>query len=133
MRGPHFNSVLNWVDRSLSLEQIHGSAALVARHHLKGNRKSSIDNIGEVAIERGLGRWLKPNMTADLAYAKVVTTIKAYKRKYRRVLPKEQLDQIRIPSLRTFQRRCEQFDKYTRDYYRKGPYYANKVHRIYRQ
>jgi putative transposase len=128
-----FNTILDWIDRWLTFGQFHGKAALVAKSHLKGNRGSPVGHIGEIAIERGLWRWLTPNMSTEMAYARVVVAVKAQKRLLRSVLTKEELDAIETPSLRTFQRRCKQIDKYTRDYYRKGPDYANKVHRIYRQ
>jgi putative transposase len=131
--GYHFNTVLDWIDRWLSLGALYGKSALVNRHHLKGNRQPPFDPIGEIAIERGLWRWLTPNMTRLLAYAKVVSTVNAYKRKCRRFLTEDELQLIETPSFRTFQRRCALVDKYTRDYYRKGPYYANKIHKIYRQ
>jgi putative transposase len=132
-KPPHFNTVLDWIDRWLRLGELYGKSALVNRHHLKGNRSPPFDPIGEIAIERGLWRWLTPNMTKEMAYAKVVSTVNAYKRKYRRYLTETELLLIETPSFRTFQRRCSLIDKYTRDYYRKGPYYANKVHKIYRQ
>jgi putative transposase len=131
--GYHFNTVLDWIDRWVTLGELYGKACLVGRHHLKGNRQSTVKGIGDIAIERGLWRWLTPNMTREMAYAKVVSTVAAYKRKLRRVLTKKELELIETPSKRTFQRRCASIDKYTRDYYRKGPAYANKVHRIYRQ
>ncbi|SFM13652.1 putative transposase [Bradyrhizobium sp. NFR13] len=132
-KGCHFNTVLDWIDRWLRLGELYGKSALVNRHHLKGNRKPTFDLIGDMAIERGLWRWLTPNMTKEIAYAKVVSTVNAYKRKCRRYLTEAELLLIETPSFRTFQRRCASIDKYTRDYYRKGPYYANRVHKIYRQ
>jgi putative transposase len=131
--GPHFNTVLDWIDRWLRLGELYGKSALVNRHHLKGNRKPPFDPIGEIAIERGLWRWLTPNMTKEMAHAKVVSTVNAYKRKCRRYLTDAELQLIETPSFRTFQRRCSLIDKYTRDYYRKGPEYANRVHKIYRK
>ncbi|MGK7062664.1 hypothetical protein AB4853_40000 [Bradyrhizobium sp. 1050_B9_N1_2] len=132
-KGCHFNTVLDWIDRWLRLGEIYGKSALVNRHYLKGNRTPAFDPIGEIAIERGLWRWLTPGMTREMAYAKVVSTVNAYKRKCRRHLSETELQLIETPSLRTFQRRCSQIDKYTRDYYRKDPHYANRVHRIYRK
>ncbi len=132
-KGPHFNTVLDWIDRWLRLGELYGKSALVNRHHLKGNRNPPFDPIGEMAIERGLWRWLTPNMKREMAYAKVVSTVNAYKRKCRRYLTEAELLLIETPSFRTFQRRCSSIDKYTRDYYRKGPHYANRVHKIYRQ
>jgi putative transposase len=129
----HFNTVLDWIDRWLRLGELYGKSALVNRHYLKGNRKPAFDPIGEMAIERGLWRWLTPNMKREIAYAKVVSTVNAYKRKWRRYLTEAELSLIETPSFRTFQRRCSSIDRYTRDYYRKGPDYANKVHKIYRQ
>ena len=60
-----------------------------------------------------------------------MTSVRAYKRTLSRHLAPEELDLIEAPSLRTFQRRCKAVDKYVRDYYRKGPEYAAKVHRTY--
>jgi putative transposase len=131
--GPHFNTVLDWIDRWLRLGELYGKSALVNRHYLKGNRSPPFDPIGEMAIERGLWRWLTPNMKKEIAYAKVVSTVNAYRRKCRRYLTEAELLLIETPSYRTFQRRCSLIDKYTRDYYRKGPDYANRVHKIYRQ
>lgn len=128
---PHFTTVLEWFDCWMTLFDIHGKACLVARHHLKGNRRGKFGHVGEVAIERGLWRWLSPNMTMQMAYAKVFASVQAYKRKLRRHLSDEELDAIEAPSLSTFERRCNKVDKYTRDYYRKGASYANRVHNAY--
>jgi len=132
-RPYHFNTVLDWIDRWVRLGDIFGKSALVNRHYLKGNRTPAFDQIGEIAIERGLWRWLTPAMSKEMAYAKVVSTVNAYKRKCRRHLTEVQLQLIEAPSYRTFQRRCSLIDKYTRDYYRKGPNIANRIHRIYRK
>lgn len=131
-RPPHFTTVLAWFDLWMTLGDIHGKACLVDRHLHKGNRRKPFGHVGEVALERGVWRWLNPAMTMEMAYAKVVTSVAAYKRKVARHLTPEELDQIRTPSLRTFQRRCKDVDKYVRDYYRKGPEYAAKMHRTYR-
>lgn len=130
-KGPHFTTVLNWFDLWMTLGDIHGKACLVDRHQHKGNRRRPFGHVGEVALERGVWRWLSPNMTTEVAYAKVVTSVGAYKRTLSRHLPPEELDRIQVPSLRTFQRRCKDVDKYVRDYYRKGPQYAAKMHRTY--
>ncbi|CAA2158986.1 hypothetical protein MBRA_04228 [Methylobacterium brachiatum] len=129
--GPHFTTVLAWFDIWMTLGDIHGKACLVDRHQHKGNRRRPFGHVGEVALERGVWRWLSPNMTTEVAYAKVVTSVGAYKRTLSRHLSPEELDQIRVPSIRTFQRRCKDVDKYVRDYYRKGPEYAAKMHRTY--
>ncbi|MEE7463700.1 hypothetical protein MFUR16E_21980 [Methylobacterium fujisawaense] len=130
-KAPHFTTVLNWFDLWMTLGDIHGKACLVDRHQHKGNRRRPFGHVGEVALERGVWRWLSPNMTTEVAYAKVVTSVGAYKRTLSRHLSPEELDQIRVPSIRTFQRRCKDVDKYVRDYYRKGPEYAAKMHRTY--
>jgi hypothetical protein len=75
--GYHFNTVLGWIDRWLRLGTLYGKSALVNRHYLKGNRSPPFDPIGEIAIERGLWRWLTPNMKKEMAYAKVVSTVNA--------------------------------------------------------
>lgn len=129
--GPHFTTVLAWFDLWMTLGDIHGKACLVDRHQHKGNRRRPFGHVGEVALERGVWRWLSPNMTTEVAYAKVVSSVRAYKRTLSRHLSPEELDQIRAPSIRTFQRRCKDVDKYVRDYYRKGPEYAAKMHRTY--
>ena len=130
-KAPHFTTVLNWLDLWMTLGDIHGKACLVDRHMHKGNRRKPFGHVGEVALERGVWRWLSPNMTTEMAYAKVVTSVHAYKRTLARHLTAEELDLIEAPSLRTFQRRCKGVDKYVRDYYRKGPEYAAKMHRTY--
>ncbi|GJD77479.1 hypothetical protein GCM10007886_15990 [Methylobacterium gregans] len=130
-KAPHFTTVLGWFDLWMSLGDIHGKACLVDRHNHKGNRRKPFGHVGEVALERGVWRWLSPGMTTEMAYAKVVTSVQAYKRKLARHLAPEELDLIEVPSLRTFQRRCKDVDKYVRDYYRKGPEYAAKMHRTY--
>lgn len=130
-KAPHFTTALNWVDLWMTLGDIHGKACLVDRHMHKGNRRKPFGHVGEVALERGIWRWLSPNMTTEMAYAKVVTSVLAYKRKLARHLTEEELDLIVAPSLRTFQRRCKGIDRYVRDYYRKGPEYAAKMHRTY--
>lgn len=129
--APHFTTVLGWVDLWMTLGDIHGIACLVDRHMHKGNRRRPFGHVGEVALERGIWRWLSPNMTTEMAYAKVVSSVKAYRRKLARHLAPEELDLIEVPSLRTFQRRCKDVDRYVRDYYRKGPEYAAKMHRTY--
>ncbi|MGT2488202.1 hypothetical protein ACU4GA_24205 [Methylobacterium oryzae CBMB20] len=123
--------MLAWFDLWMTLGDIHGKACLVDRHMHKGNRRRPFGHVGEVALERGLWRWLSPGMTMEMAYAKVVTSVRAYKRKLSRHLAPEELDLIVPPSLRTFQRRCGAVDRYVRDYYRKGPEYAAKMHRTY--
>lgn len=130
-KAPHFTTVLAWFDLWMALGDIHGKACLVDRHMHKGNRRKPFGHVGEVALERGVWRWLSPRMTTEMAYAKVVTSVRAYKRTLSRHLAPEELDLIEAPSLRTFQRRCKAVDKYVRDYYRKGPEYAAKVHRTY--
>src|SRR5260370_21674639 len=76
---PHFNTVLDWIDRWLRLGELYGKSALVNRHHLKGNRNPPFDPIGEMAIERGLLRWLKPEMKRGMGSSKNVFTLNIYK------------------------------------------------------
>ncbi|MGU3661929.1 hypothetical protein [Methylobacterium fujisawaense] len=130
-KAPHFTTVLGWFDRWMTLGDIHGKACLVSSHTRKGNRRNRFGHVGEVALERGIWRWLSPNMSTEIAYAKVVSSVVAYKRVLRRHLSPKELNQIGTPSLRTFQRRCADIDKYTRDYYRKGPQYASIMYRTY--
>ncbi|KAA2234912.1 Mu transposase C-terminal domain-containing protein [Salinarimonas soli] len=129
----HFTTVLDWLDRWVALGDIYGKACLVGRTAFRGNRKRGIDHMGEIALERGVVRWLNPKVTKATAYAKVCRTVEAYKRQLVRggVLTREEAARIVAPSERTFQRRCKQIDRYTRDYYRRGPAYANKTHRTY--
>ncbi len=74
-KAPHFTTVLNWFDLWMTLGDIHGKACLVDRHQHKGNRRRPFGHVGEVALERGVWRWLSPNMTTEVAYAKVVTSV----------------------------------------------------------
>lgn len=129
----HFTTVLEWLDRWVALGDIYGKACLVGRTAFRGNRRSSIDHVGEIALERGLIRWLNPKVTKATAYAKVYRTVEAYKRLLVRggVLSKDEAANIVAPSKRTFERRCKGIDRYTRDYFRRGPSYANKTHRTY--
>ncbi|NNM73844.1 hypothetical protein [Enterovirga aerilata] len=123
---PDFTTVLNWIDLWTQYGSIHGTACLVGLHALKGNRRTPFGGIGEIALGRGLSYWLNPDVSTELAYAKVVSTVKAVKRSYRRFLSCEELARISTPSLRTFQRRCAALDQYTRDYYRISPSFAAK-------
>lgn len=131
-KAPHFTTVLRWFDDWMTLGDIHGKACLVGSHSRKGNRHNRFGHVGEVALERGIWRWLSPNMSTEIAYAKVVSSVIAYKRVLRRHISPEELHQIDTPSLRTFQRRCADIDSYTRDYYKKGPKYAAEMYRIYK-
>lgn len=125
--APDFTTVLEWIDRWVLLGDVQGKACLVARTWERGNRTGRVGHIGELALSRGLARWLTPNMSQIVAFAKVLTTVAAYKRKLRGHLTRDDLDAIRAPSLSTFQRRCAEIDRYTKAYYRRGPTYANKM------
>ncbi|MGA0594270.1 hypothetical protein [Enterovirga sp. CN4-39] len=124
--APDFTTVLNWIDLWTQYGSIHGNACLVGLHSLKGNRRTPFGGIGEIALGRGLSYWLNPDVTTEIAYAKVVSTVKVVKRSYRRFLSAEELASIPTPSKRTFQRRCAAVDQYTRDYYRISPSFAAK-------
>ena len=66
-KAPHFTTVLAWFDLWMALGDIHGKACLVDRHMHKGNRRKPFGHVGEVALERGVWRWLSPRMTTEMA------------------------------------------------------------------
>jgi putative transposase len=130
---PGFTTLLGWIDRWLEFSDIYGTASLAARNHLKGPEEEDHGYVWNLAIELGLRSWLRPKVTMAKAYEKVLRVVHLYRLKYGRLYQPEQLDSIKAPSLRTFQRRCQAIDRYTRDYYKKGADYANKKHRLYRK
>lgn len=138
-KAPHFTTVLAWINESQTLGDQFGTAAHTDRFDLRGSRVPKLAAIHEHAIERGIKRWLlHPKMPMLLAYAKVVSTMRAYERKLGKSVV-SQLDQtilddegrLRIPSLSTFQRRCNSIDRYTRDLHKIGPRHAALANRTY--
>lgn len=138
-KAPHFTTVLAWIGESETLGDQFGTAAHTDRFDLRGPRVSKLAAIHEHALQRGIKRWLlHPKMTMLLAYPKVVTTMRAYERK----LGKAAVSQLahpmlnddghlRVPSLSTFQRRCNAIDHYTRDLHKIGPRHAALANRTY--
>jgi len=139
-KPPGFTTVLNWIDEDLAYGLINGSAAHTDRHDLKGNHGSRMASFQEVAIEKGIARWLSgPRVTKAVAYAKVWRTVRAYERKFGHLIDRREISpdlvdedgRLRVPSQRTFERRCAEVDKFTRTWHRVGPRAALRLHHSY--
>lgn len=133
---PGFSTVLGWIDEHKRYGEIWGTAAYSDRHDLKGPRGHQLLPQQERAIEAGIERWLKVRKKG-LAYAFVCEQVRAYDEENGAFIDKDALGpefvdadgRLRPPSLRTFERRCAEVDRFTRDWALKGPAYAKRKNR----
>lgn len=133
---PGFSTVLSWVDEHRRYGDLWGTAAFSDRHDLKGPRGHQLLPYQERAMQAGIERWLKVRKKG-LAYAFVCEQVRAYDRENGAFLGKDALGpqfvdddgQLRPPSLRTFERRCAEVDRFTRDWAIQGPAYAKLKNR----
>jgi|GEM_PF-1203845 len=139
-KPPGFTTVLSWIDEDLAYGLVNGSAAHTDRHDLKGNHGSRLAGFQEVAIEKGIARWLSgPRVTKAAAYPKVWRCVRAYERKFGHLIDRREISadlvdengRLRVPSLRTFERRCAEVDRFTRTWHRVGPRAALRLHHSY--
>jgi hypothetical protein len=143
MRGeapPGFTTVLSWLDKADEFGNSYGTAALSNRYDLKGKRGSKLAPWQESAVEIGLATYLSGSrMTMALAYSKVCEAVRDFDLANggsldKGSMPRTQVDKngaLLPPSLRTFERRCNLIDRFTRDYHKKGPRYAANHGRTY--
>lgn len=139
-KPPGFTTVLSWLDEAEQFGRQFGTAAYSDRHHLKGRRGPQLPNWQEDAIQRGIELWLSVSrITQATAYAKVREAIRQFDETIGTSLDKSTLPSKLLasdgslvpPSERTFQRRCAQVDRQTRDHYRRGPHFAANNNRTY--
>lgn len=109
------------------------------RHDLKGRHRHRGHPYREKAIEYGIKRWLQPGATKRSAYATVCRYVRIYDLKFGRSIQKDELgsdlvdesNRLKPPSLRTFQRRCNEVDAALRIAARKGPRYRQRKYPTY--
>lgn len=134
--APSFNAVLAWIDEHERHGDLWGTAAYSDRHDLKGARGSRLQPYQEDAIQVGIEHWLKLRVK-KLAYAVVQEEVAAYDQMNGKHLDKDalgptfvdELGRLRPPSERTFQRRCEDLDRFTQDWALLGPAVAKRKNR----
>ncbi|AGB48230.1 integrase family protein [Mesorhizobium australicum WSM2073] len=139
-KAPGFTTVLSWLDEAEQFGEHFGTAAYSDRHYLKGRRGPHLPTWQEDAIQCGIELWLSVNrMTKGTAYAKVCEAIREFDETVGPSLDKSTLPSKFLasdgslvpPSERTFQRRCAQIDRQTRDHYKRGPHFAANNNRTY--
>lgn len=110
---PPFTCVLNWIDRYKKYGSVYGAAALADRNDRKGRRGERLAQFQLDAIDAGVKVWLARNTKAN-AYYTVLAEIARYEREGLvdpATLAPGLIDQhgrLVAPSLRTFERRCNQ-------------------------
>jgi putative transposase len=139
-KAPGFTTVLSWLDEAEQFGEQFGTAAYSDRHYLKGRRGPRLPNWQENAIERGIEVWLSVSrITKSTAYAQVCQAVREFEETSGPSLDKGTLPQNLVasdgslapPSKRTFERRCDQIDRHTRDYYKRGPRFAANSNRTF--
>ncbi|MER9843500.1 hypothetical protein NKJ59_19925 [Mesorhizobium australicum] len=139
-KAPGFTTVLSWLDEAEQFGQHFGTAAYSDRHYLKGGRGTRLPNWQENAVESGIEAWLSVSrMPKNMAYAKVCEAVREFDETFGASMDKSALPSKLVasdggllpPSKRTFERRCEAVDRYTRDYYKRGPHFATNNNRTY--
>ncbi|QND63656.1 transposase family protein [Mesorhizobium loti] len=139
-KAPGFTTVLSWLDEAEQFGQHFGTAAYSDRHYLKGGRGTRLPSWQENAVDSGIEAWLSVSrMPKSMAYAKVCEAVREFDETFGASLDKSALPSNLVasdggllpPSKRTFERRCDAVDRYTRDYYKRGPHFAANNNRTF--
>lgn len=130
-KAPAFSTVMSWI----KLYQMHGAtfgtSCLSDRDDCKGRRGGLLPTYQEQAIDEGIALWLK-GKTMVRGYARVCAAVRLFEKQNPGLVRgwvgrKGYVDEggrLRVPALRTFERRCGSVDNIERDMSRKGPAYV---------
>lgn len=130
-KRPAFTTVLRWVDDWI--RGCHsGKACLVPNFEFRGNRYRWNKDV-LAATSEAVRYWLTPRTTAKDAYTIFKSTYERIRREKGLLDEGQTMLRDEIPSRRTFERWLSAIDAMTRDTYRHGPHYANKIHKIFQR
>lgn len=135
---PSFTSVLNWMDEFEEWGEALGTAAYSDRHDLKGKRGSRLPPHLDRALDLGVEAWLQLQ-NCDLAYAIVCKEVSRIDEEESDTIDRVSLPECYVdpnghllpPSLRTFQRRCENENRLIVDLAHFGEGQARKHNRTW--
>lgn len=135
-RRPCFSTLMSWIDLYEKFGPTFGAAALSERHDLKGRYGERLPEYQRKAIDAGIEHWLKRTTKAN-AYATVQAEVMRFDRDG--LVDKTELEpkfldengQLKAPSRREFERRCERVPPMVREAMRKGARYARRISRTY--
>jgi putative transposase len=136
-KRPCFTAVVSWIALWEKHGSTFGAAALTARHDRKGRYGTRLAEYQLKAIEKGIEVWLLSRTTAKSAYATVLAEVMRYDNQElvdKNTLDAKFLDEngnLKPPSTREFERRCNGVDPAIRDAMRIGVAYARRNYRTY--
>lgn len=137
---PGFTTVLNWIDEYERHGEYFGTAAYSDRHDLKGARGPRSAAFQDQAVALGLDAYLQLGKKR-VAYDLVCEAVRKFDEEQGRFLDKGALGpkyvddhgRLKPPSLRTFERRCSDLNRFTQDWALKGPAYAKQKNRTFQR
>jgi putative transposase len=130
---PAFTTVLNWMSAMERNGPTYGTAALSNRHDLKGTRGSRLPEFLDRAIAVGVDAWVQQR-SMDKGYAVACKELDRIDCEEGHLIDRASLasrflnpnGSLANPKRRTFERRCAELDRFTRDWALKGPAYAKQ-------
>ena len=129
-KPPGFSTVLSWVDIWIEKGTRDGIACLVPNFEFRGNRVRWDEDViaaGQMAVDH----WLNRKVSVVDAHAVLSVHLSTNATSKLNPSTGEASPMPRVPSRRTLSRWCSSVPAYTRDYYRIGPAYARKEHKVY--